>query len=237
MQHFRWNYNLVEFSSKAFGSPGAPPVSCLALGKAGASVWGGNETCAWGRCGDLENGLFYYVVMVFWRNVLTLIACSYLFTSKSQLQRNNLLFIFLLLTYFKKRKWLNPGSLLLGYCQSKYLVSPVLIKRQQMEASLSTGAIPSAVGVVQKGSSCSSSSRGAFTLHLQLCSWKGQIYLQVALNTWIADNHLISFDPCPLHCSSLKAKCSEVWWGSLDPTQEIPLVGSHSNGCLKPKCN
>lgn len=22
------------------------------------SVWGGDETCAWGRCGDLENGLF-----------------------------------------------------------------------------------------------------------------------------------------------------------------------------------
>lgn len=70
------------------------------------SVWGGDETCAWGRCGDLENGLFLLCCCGIWEErVLTaLIAHSYLFTSKSQLQRNNLLFIFPLLTHFKKRK-------------------------------------------------------------------------------------------------------------------------------------
>lgn len=88
--------------------------------------------------------------------------------------KNNSLFIFPLLTHFKKRKWLYSGNLLLGYCQLKYLVSPVLIKRQQMEASLSTGAIPSVVGVVQNGSLCSPSNWGMFTLHCSFVSGRSK---------------------------------------------------------------
>lgn len=119
----------------------------------------------------LEEGLFYYIIKVFGSNVrLNCIDGTFVFIHlASWLQRKNSRFIFPLLTHLKKkkkRKRLYSGNLLLGYCQSKYLASSVLIKRQQLEVSSSPGTILRAVGIgARKEEPCSPSSGGVLILN------------------------------------------------------------------------
>ena len=140
---------------KLSASPGLPPVPFPPLGKVlGVSVgrgWDGTCARAARTCGPWKRRRAFFIMLPWCLGgtcILTaLMAHSYLFTLKFQLQRKNSLFIFPLLMHFKKRKRLYSGNLLWGYCQSKYLASSVLIKRQQMEVSLSTGTILRAVGI------------------------------------------------------------------------------------------
>lgn len=97
---------------KLLASPGSPPVPFPPPGKAlGISAGRGQDgTCTRAaHAVDLGNGGGPFFVTLPWylgrMYILTaLIARSYLFTSKSQLQRKNSPFIFPLLTHFKKRK-------------------------------------------------------------------------------------------------------------------------------------
>lgn len=120
----------------------------------------------------LEEGLFYYIIKVFGSNVrLNCIDGTFVFIHLAILASKEELAVHFpsidtLKKKKKKRKRLYSGNLLLGYCQSKYLASSVLIKRQQLEVSSSPGTILRAVGIgARKEEPCSPSSGGVLILN------------------------------------------------------------------------
>lgn len=167
-----WNYSPVEIGGKAVIFTGV--ASCLLSSPRKGAVHqrgegtgrdlcsGSERTCT----SKTEGGLFYCVVMAFRRNVhLNSIDSTFIpIYLKISSSKEEFAVCFPFIDTLKKKR-LYSGSLLLGYCQLKYLGSSVLIRRQQTEVSLSTGTILSAAGIgAWKGKSCSPSSWGVLIL-------------------------------------------------------------------------